>query len=279
MATEEYHYGRLDDIQKRAYREFFMPWFTSGITADDDERIMEGRWASDITLDDVEAALTAVLLDHPEIVSVRNVRSYEGLAFSIRPSEDGPVMSFHDGIHDVSYAYSAEDKKKIEGRIAEWSAEELEALAGLDDHDKIVMMAKRFSEEFVYLETAKSHGMEGLNTGRMVCEGLAKAFKILCDRLGIWCIIVRGKGRMNDMMVSHVWNIVRLGKEYYHVDPTWAITSSTVRASPILQGKVFSYSYLFTCDDDMSGHHEENGEYPACKDRSLEYYRSRGWTI
>jgi Transglutaminase-like superfamily. len=59
--------------------------------------------------------------------------------------------------------------------------------------------------------------------GTFVCEGYAKAFKILCDRFGIGCALVSGNGMTSASSGGpHMWNYVRMpdGK-WYGVDATW----------------------------------------------------------
>lgn len=45
-------------------------------------------------------------------------------------------------------------------------------------------------------------------------EGVACAFKALCDKLGIECMVVSGRMGKAD----HYWNIVKVENDYYHVD-------------------------------------------------------------
>ena len=63
------------------------------------------------------------------------------------------------------------------------------------------------------------------NTGEYgpVCEGYAKAFKILCDRLEIPCVLVSGiADNGSGVPEAHMWNAVMLGdNEWYGVDVTW----------------------------------------------------------
>ena len=57
-----------------------------------------------------------------------------------------------------------------------------------------------------------------------VCEGYARAFKILCDRMGIPCIVVTGNARQNSISSPelHMWNEVQMENGYwYAVDVTW----------------------------------------------------------
>lgn len=56
-----------------------------------------------------------------------------------------------------------------------------------------------------------------------VCEGYARAFKVLCDELGIPCVLTSGTARLNaeDTPESHMWNYVELDGQWYAVDVTW----------------------------------------------------------
>lgn len=50
-----------------------------------------------------------------------------------------------------------------------------------------------------------------------VCEGYARAFKVLCDRAEIPCVLVEGLGEGGD----HMWNYIQLEGSWYGVDVTW----------------------------------------------------------
>ena len=57
-----------------------------------------------------------------------------------------------------------------------------------------------------------------------VCEGYARAFKVLCDQKNIPCMLVVGnaKNSSSDKGESHMWNEVQMKNgEWYAVDVTW----------------------------------------------------------
>ena len=54
-----------------------------------------------------------------------------------------------------------------------------------------------------------------------VCDGYARAYKILMDKAHIPTDYVSGKNRFNSNLSSHVWNLVKLDGKWYHVDVTW----------------------------------------------------------
>ena len=78
------------------------------------------------------------------------------------------------------------------------------------------------------LKKPYSHEIIGpLGQGVGVCEGIAKSVKILCDALGLWCIIaVSENNPAQGVKYRHAWNIVRLDGQYYHLDATFDATLS-----------------------------------------------------
>ena len=66
-------------------------------------------------------------------------------------------------------------------------------------------------------------GIEGSNDRQApVCEGYARAFKVLCDKLEIPCILMSGNVQSSGGSGGHMWNYVQMedGK-WYAVDVTW----------------------------------------------------------
>ena len=96
--------------------------------------------------------------------------------------------------------------------------------------------------------------------GRSVCEGYAEAFKLLCDKAGIDCILVTGLSlpdENNDTTEAHMWNFVRMDDgEWYAVDATWDDSDDIagnykyflVGSETVIRGRKFKDSHL-TCYD------------------------------
>lgn len=60
-----------------------------------------------------------------------------------------------------------------------------------------------------------------LLNGACVCDGYARAFRLLCDHLRISCLVAIGKGTADGQPELHAWNFVRLEGQVYHVDVAW----------------------------------------------------------
>lgn len=69
---------------------------------------------------------------------------------------------------------------------------------------------------------------------RGICGGLAWAFKTLMDEANIECLCVSGFLK-EDLKTGHMWNLVKLDGQYYHVDPTWGIKDNGVLISGLMQ--------------------------------------------
>lgn len=61
-----------------------------------------------------------------------------------------------------------------------------------------------------------------LNRQEGVCEAYAKAFKLLCMKAKIPCMIAVGYGKWGNEGGNHAWNMVKLDNgQWYAVDTTW----------------------------------------------------------
>ena len=69
---------------------------------------------------------------------------------------------------------------------------------------------------------------------RGICSGLAWAFKTLMDEANVECICVSGFLK-EDLKTGHMWNMVKVDGQFYHVDPTWGIKDSGVFVSGLMQ--------------------------------------------
>lgn len=73
------------------------------------------------------------------------------------------------------------------------------------------------------LKKPYSHEIIGpLGQGVGVCEGIAKTVKVLCDALGIWCVIAISEANPElGIKYRHAWNIIKLDGTPFHLDATF----------------------------------------------------------
>ena len=123
------------------------------------------------------------------------------------------------------------------------------------------------------LKKPYSHDIIGpLGQGVGVCEGIAKTVKVLCDALGIWCIIAISDANPDkNIKYRHAWNILRIDGNMYHMDATFDNTLSRG-----IQNEAIRYDY-FNLDDSRFFRDHEPVMYPVvpCGQGDKFYYREK----
>ena len=118
------------------------------------------------------------------------------------------------------------------------------------------------------LKKPYSHEIIGpLGQGVGVCEGIAKSVKILCDALGLWCIIAVSEANPDQgVKYRHAWNILKLDGQYVHLDATFD--------NSLGHDGVIRYDY-FNLDDKrlFRDHQPVIYPVPACAASDRFYYR------
>ena len=121
------------------------------------------------------------------------------------------------------------------------------------------------------LKKAYSHEIIGpLGQGVGVCEGIAKSVKILCDALGVWCIVAISEANPEKgIKYRHAWNVVRVNGKYYHLDATFdnslGKNTDTIR-----------YDYFCLSDKQLFRDHQPLvWKIPACEDGEHFYYKEK----
>ncbi len=118
------------------------------------------------------------------------------------------------------------------------------------------------------LKKPYSHEIIGpLGQGVGVCEGIAKSVKILCDALGIWCVIAISENNPDQgVKYRHAWNILKLDGRYVHLDATFD--------NSLGHDGIIRYDY-FNLDDKRLFRDHQRLLYPvpACSAGDCFYYK------
>lgn len=244
---EPYYYTRMDKAQQAAYKA--IKTGLTSLAASFPVPKLEQRELGDIFF--------KLRLDCPEI--------FYGTGFRYRFFPDSaaveliPEYLFEKGkIREHQKAMESRVEKLVRPAksLAEWEKE-------LYIHDFICGNVR-----YDKLKKPYSHEIIGpLGHGVGVCEGIAKTVKILCDALGIWCIIAVSEANPDKgVKYRHAWNIVRIQGREYHLDATFDNTLS--------RGGVLRHDY-FNLGDRQQFRDHEPLLYPAppCDTADQYYYR------
>ncbi len=108
-------------------------------------------------------------------------------------------------------------------------------------YDRLLALNELLRNQVTYdLNAAMAHEATGalLSPYTAVCEGYAEAYKLLCDKYGIPCVLVIGTGVVSSSSSGpHMWNYVKLDNGlWYAVDVTWNDQASPYHNNFFLHG-------------------------------------------
>ncbi|MBE6754514.1 MAG: hypothetical protein E7559_09260 [Ruminococcaceae bacterium] len=157
----------------------------------------------------------AVLADHPEVFWVNNNYSLG--------------YNFHDGNYMSLYTnYSYGELTQRIGALEDNVALALREIpGGLNEYDRELIIHDIIVRDVQYdVEAAEQEGESlvepsssyGALVNKMaLCSGYSHAAKLLLNRVGISCTTIKGMS----MGTAHMWNLVNIDDNWYHLDVTW----------------------------------------------------------
>ena len=246
---EPFYYNRMDKERQAVYRAMQQGLLSLA----DSFQIprIDGYALSDIFFE--------LRLDHPEIFWVSS--------FKYRYFADSPNLIF---IPEYLFEKSKikDHQKAMKARVEKLAR----PAAKLSELEKEKYIHDFICENIHYdkLKKPYSHEIIGpLGQGVGVCEGIAKSVKVLCDALGVWCVIALcGNCPEKGIKYRHTWNIVKIGGQYYHLDATF---DNTLGA-----GAQIRYDYFNLCDKSVFRDHQPLiAPAPECTDAQHFYYREK----
>ena len=111
-------------------------------------------------------------------------------------------------------------------------------------------------------QTVKCHLDETLLIkGYGVCEAYAGAYSQLLSKAGI------ANAKIDSNTMDHVWNVVRIGGKWYHVEVTWDDAGEQPREAPCIAGTERQKYFLMT-DKQLAADHQWDTRH---------YSADRGW--
>jgi hypothetical protein len=202
------------------------------------------------------AARDAYSMDHPELFYIE--MSY--LSINVGTKGGNYVATLGTGRADNYYiedGFSSE--AEINAAITAFNAKVDEIVTAANNlsttADKVTYVDNYLATNVLYTfipedQSAGSyiHNPYGaLVNNAAVCEGYARAFKVIMDKLDIPCVIVQGYARTSDddaeeeTWDAHMWNNVRIDNLWYGIDSTWDSTwgnSTGVYDKYLLKGSI-----------------------------------------
>ena len=207
--------------------------------------------------DDAIASFRAFELDHPEVFWLTGSVKLRVLTVTINGNQTAYMfMTLVDdsgfSMRMPDYAAAGAIEAGIAQRDAAAAAIIAQIPAGASVREKVANLNKWFTLHNEYNRSAdlnsigtKPHRSLAALTGNVgtsgpVCDGYSRAFKMICDRIGIPAILDTGVANSGNHSELHMWNRIQVDGVWYGMDCTWD--------DPIVAGK----------DGAVSGYENEN---------------------
>ncbi len=248
----KFYYAELDKTEKRAYDCILDNIY-------DMPRRIRVPYLTGEQLDNVFMAL---LYDNPDLF-------FLGRKCAVTSGFMTDYFTVDYIMNKQEYQRQAEELEKIKDEIVSgltdtsdvWQTE-------LEIHDYIIDNCDYKIEERNY-SYSSSYG--ALVNKQAACEGYSKAAKLIFDAVGIESGIVCGTATsQKNETSSHMWNAVKIGGKFYHLDCTWDDPVNDNGA------KMRMYSY-FNVSDEMIGVSHKDFSYDyGCNSDEENYYIKKG---
>jgi hypothetical protein len=198
-----YEYGALTPAQKQLYE------------------LMEDTFRNILNEMTVPEDLNVTSADFDTVFSL--FLNKEPHDYYLVPSASTSYSRTTDKLYSASFTYMY-PKVTITSRNERTDAKVREVLSGIKpamtDFEKVQYFFDYLISHITYDSTSddSSNVYGALYDGRAACIGYSFAMKLLCNEAGIPAITVSGK---NGADVAHMWNMVKLGSDWYQLDVTY----------------------------------------------------------
>lgn len=167
----------------------------------------------------------------------------------------------------LSYLYTAEQVDDMQKKV-DAAADKIisELWDGMSEYEIVKFFYDKLASEVEYNEKAENlRDIYGaLVEKSTVCGGYARAFSYLCSKVGIETITTLGD--FNE--TPHMWNMVRIDGNWYHVDVTSGNATNT-------EFPYIRYDYFCVTDDIINKYHvlyDQPFDYPKASSEKYNYF-------
>lgn len=235
--VNQYYYTRLSDGQKTIYKSLL--W---GINSFSREIKLPIRPINEISM-----IFESVLLDNPLIFYVSSFNYTNDLyeqKCMLKPNYKYAKHFIKDGVKIINEYLQIFDSLKIE-----------------NDVNKEMYIHDYCLNNFYYDDSSNDYSCSILGpilNKSATCEGISKFIKLVLEYLDITSLVVYGRAKnliAGSTLGGHIWNIVMIGGEAYHLDVTFDMS---------LKYKINRYDYFNLADEDVKRDHIIINKVPAC---------------
>ena len=259
-----FYFNQLDLAEKEMYVKI------DNAVKEKSEKVFLGIHESDMMTEKVGKVLKAYFYDFPDCYYISNkytIFTHDLKLFAYTTLKFEYIVKAEDiQLNDKKLELAIDNilQQCISENMTDFEKE-------LAIHDTMVKQVNYYQYEDINMIPGVKHTAYGaLVDKEAVCDGYAKAFKMLLDKVGIDNIIINGETEG----VAHAWNLVKLQDEYYHVD----VTSDKMEYN---SKKYVIHKYFNMDDKAITNTHtiDSNIKYPNCQSNVYAYYKFKGYEV
>jgi hypothetical protein len=226
-------------------------------------------------------ALIAYLNDNPQVFWIANVYSYG-----------------YNGNDTYVQLYSYVPQSECNAMIQQLNSKVTSIMQampqGLSEFDRELYLFDYITKNNSYNDAAVTNqslwrsfcAYGALIDGKVVCEGYSRAMQLLSSYAGLQCLLVTGQGKNQ----NHMWNIIKIDGNWYHLDITWCDQSTTIYNYFNVTDAVIKQTHTISplastlteseIDGTLTGTAIQcNLVVPACTATDANYYKVKGIRI
>ena len=262
----EYYYKQLNEYSKIIYNELeknkenlktgtykldFGNAFNDLLSQENGAKILQENYQS---------GMETYLYDNPDIFYLDPTKMYINIQTTKKlfTTEYEVYIDQGKNLNYLAEGYTSKAQiQEHEEQIEQEVQKILENVRGKTDYQKILAIHDYLVDNVSYDQTLTKYNIYNMYGALVnkdaVCEGYAKAFKYLMDRVNIKSVVVIGLATdSNEETQNHAWNYVELDGVWYGIDVTWD-DPIVIGGGKI--GKSQKYKYFLKSKSTMSKDH------------------------
>lgn len=211
---KRHYFSSLSGSDQKIYREIYNCWVNGGSVA---RLTLPGSGFVLPSGRKLHQLVTCIIEENPHLFHLETSQFHYSRCGSQVTIQAEKVYTQQE--YERVYARLLAIVKQIVGKAARCSS----------DYQKFLFLHNLLAQNITYTK-----GKPGLRAQRevhtiagallnkaCVCDGYARAYRLLCDQLQLSCAIAVGRSTALHHAGPHAWNFVKLNNKVYHVDVTW----------------------------------------------------------
>lgn len=223
-------------------------------------------------------AVFNVIRKHPEYIKIPELsdKEFNNVFFAVK-NDNPDILCFADSCNMISfwgasffhmtYSENVDQCDKMMQEMEMIAEQIISDISDGSDYEKELIIHDRMINHCEYSEASDSSNAYGfLVEKKAVCSGYSRAAMLLFNKVGIDSFVITGTGiSPTEGEVSHMWNVVIIDGNPYHLDITWD--------DPISDSDEFlSHMYFNLTDELISVDHKNYSTELVCDNSEYNYF-------